>query len=92
MAAAGIGGYRSIYVSALYRYKKKTTNPEDEVLVNKTNQRSTNKKSFLEKKIKQKRTVWGAIDVYRFISVEKLASLMKKSIGNKQVYFSVYVY
>lgn len=81
---AGVGGYRSIHVSASYRHKKKTTNPEEEVLVNKTNQRSTNKKTYLEKKIKQKRTVWGVIDVYRFITVEKLASLMKKTIGNKK--------
>lgn len=89
IVAAGVGGYRSISVSASCRHKKKTTNPDEEVLVNKTNQRSTNKKTYLAKKIKQKRTVWGVIDVYRFITVGKLASLMKKTIGNEQ--FSILV-
>lgn len=85
MVAAGVGGYRSIYVSTSCRHKKKPTNPEEDVLVNKTNQRSTNKKTYMEKKIKQKRTVWGVIDVYRFITVEKLASLMRKTIGNERL-------
>lgn len=57
-------------------------NTEEEVLQHKTNQRSTNKKSFFERKIKPKRTVWGIIDVYRFITVETLAAAMNKSIGN----------
>lgn len=64
-------------------HKKERPEPEQEVIVHKTNQRSTNKKkTIFEKKIKQKPTVWGCIDVYRFITVETLASLMKKSIGN----------
>lgn len=90
--AVGVGGYRSIFVSASYRHKKKPTNPDEEVLVNKTNQRSTNKKSYLAKKIKQKRTVLGHIDVYRFITIEKMASLMNKTIGNKQVCRAVHVF
>lgn len=67
-------------------HKKKATNPEEEVLQHKTNQRSTNKKTFLEKKIKQKRAVCGVIDVYRFITVEKMASLMKKTIGKNKMF------
>lgn len=77
------GNIRSIYVSSLLHKEKKHKNPEEEVIVNKTNQRSTNKnkKHILERKIKPKRTVWGVIDIYRFITVEKLASLMEKSVG-----------
>lgn len=65
--------------------KKKTANPLEDVLVHKTNQRSTNKKTYLEKKIKQKRTVCGVIDVYRFITIEKMASLMNKTIGKLEL-------
>lgn len=74
-------GQRSICVSSFLHEKKKHVNPEEQVIVHKTNQRSTNKKTLNERKIKQKRTVWGIIDVYRFITVEKLASLMDKNIG-----------
>lgn len=72
-------GQRSICLSSFVH--KKHVNPEEQVIVNKTNQRSTNKKTLSERKMKQKPTVWGVIDVYRFITVEKLASLMKKSVG-----------
>lgn len=73
---------RSVCISAKLQ-KKKTPPTQEEVIVNKTNQRtSTNKRSFLEKKIKQKKSVLGTIDVYRFITVECLAALVNKSIGN----------
>lgn len=74
-------GRRSICINTNLQ-KKQRTEPEAQVLVNKTNQRSTNKKTLFERKIKQKATVWGVIDVYRFITIEKLASLMNKSDGN----------
>lgn len=74
-------GRRSICINTILQ-KKQRTEPEAQVLVNKTNQRSTNKKTLFERKIKQKATVWGVIDVYRFITIEKLASLMNKSDGN----------
>lgn len=91
VSATAIGEHRSVHISASYRNNKKKSsgNPEDEVLVHKTNQRSTNKKTFLERKIKPKRTVWGVIDVYRFITIEKLASLMKKSIGKLRFLYFV---
>lgn len=74
-------GRRSICLNTILQ-KKERPDPQVEVLVNKRSQRSTNKKTFFEKKMKQKTTVWGIIDVYRFITVGKLASLMNKSIGN----------
>lgn len=74
---------RSIYTTTNV-FKKKEKNTEELPLVHKTNQRSTNKKTIFERKIKTKPTVWGIIDVYRFITVEKLASLMNKSIGKLQ--------
>lgn len=72
---------RSVSITSTIQ-KKKEANPEEDVLKHKTNQRSTNKKTFFEKKIKAKPTVWGSINVYRFITVEKLASLLNKTIGN----------
>lgn len=72
---------RSICLNPIVQ-KKKELNPEEQLIVHKTNQRSTNKKTFLEKRIKKKPTVWGIVDVYRFITVEKLASVLNKSIGN----------
>lgn len=82
---------RSIYTTANV-FKKKATNPEDQVLTHKTNQRSTNKKTQFERKIKAKPTVWGIIDVYRFITVEKLAGLMNKSVGKFQTNQSLWFY
>lgn len=78
---------RSIYTTTNV-FKKKEKNPEEQPIVHKTNQRSTNKKTIFERKMKTKPTVWGIIDVYRFITVEKLASLMKKSIGKLQSNFT----
>lgn len=65
---------------------KKTTNPEEEVIKHKTNQRSTNKKAIHLKNLnKPKRTVLGCIDVYRFMTVEALATALNKSIGNNDL-------
>lgn len=71
--------YRSICASSTVY--KKHANPEEEVLVHKTSLRSTNKKPELEKRAKAKQTVWGIVDVYRFITIESLAKLLKKSTG-----------
>lgn len=62
-------------------YKKNHANPEEQTLVHKTNQRSTNKKPQYEKRAKPKQTVWGIADIYRFITVEALAKKVKKSTG-----------
>lgn len=78
---------RSVCISSKLQ-KKKAATTQEEVLVNKTNQRAhTNKKSFLEKKIKQKKSVLGIIDVYRFITVQCLATLVNKSIGDFSLWF-----
>lgn len=73
-------GHRTI-CTTWHAQKKKSANPEAEVIVNKTSARNVNKKNAPDRTSKQKTKVWGVIDVYRFITVETLAALMNKSIG-----------
>lgn len=68
---------RSVCTTSIVQRDKSSQNPEEEVLKKSA---KTMRNKMLKKK-KQKSTVWGIIDVYRFIDVQTLASLMKKSIG-----------
>lgn len=75
-----LAGHRTICVTSTVQ-KKKVIEPESQVLVHKTSQRTTNKKTLNERKMRPKATVWGVIDVYRGITVVILANLLKKSTG-----------
>lgn len=67
--------------------KENTSNPEEQTLKHKKTREAAKRKTFFQKKIKQKSTEWGIVDVYRFITLQQLAKLLDKPLGGHLFFY-----